>query len=213
MENPAVLALQILWFRNHNWHADRLRVANLDSAPAGPAGDWARAHWTDERLFLEARKWNVAEYQHVAIDEWLPVYVGQALPEYSGYKSTVNPGVADVFQAAAHRFGHSLVPSAFLRRDALCNWRQTNDLWGTAGKAGLRVCNTYSMYQQLLHWHSCPSNFEYCRSLTRAFLCALLSGLQCAATTSYWRLLLLLCPTLPPPPSTGTACAILWTSG
>jgi len=40
------------------------------------------------------------------------------------------------------RFGHSLVPSVFLRRDAQCNFRRTSSSFGTAGKIGLRVCNT-----------------------------------------------------------------------
>jgi hypothetical protein len=119
-ENPAVLALQLMWFRNHNYHADRLNklygaghghvAANVTwpatanttgnvSTSAGPtlggsnSGDSSSIshssamsssamssimsstddgaklnarmddmdYWTDERLFLEARKWNVGK--------------------------------------------------------------------------------------------------------------------------------------------------------
>jgi hypothetical protein len=86
-ENPAVLALQILWFRNHNWHASRLQQQYV----LGANDTEGAAYWTDERLFLEARKWNVAEYQHITINEFVPAYLGQTLPPYEGYKSTVNP--------------------------------------------------------------------------------------------------------------------------
>jgi dual oxidase len=48
-ENPMLLAMALIWFRNHNYHADRL----------------AKLHptWDDEKLFMEARKWTVAEHQ------------------------------------------------------------------------------------------------------------------------------------------------------
>lgn len=83
VENPALLALQVLWFRNHNWHAQRL----WDQFGANDT----EGYWNDQRLFLEARKWNVAEYQSIAVNEWLPAFAGKALPPYAGYKSTLNP--------------------------------------------------------------------------------------------------------------------------
>jgi hypothetical protein len=149
-ENPGVLALQVLWFRNHNYHADRL-AALYRSNTSTPAEHEA-TYWNDERLFLEARKWNIAEYQSIAVNEWLPAFVGRGLPPYAGYVSTINPGVAEVFQLAAMRFGHSLVPSALLRRDLsrTCAFRTTSERFGVAGRPALRTCNTYSRGNEIL---------------------------------------------------------------
>ena len=48
-ENPFLLSFGVLWFRYHNYWADRLK----------------RLHpsWHDERLFDEARKRVIAQYQ------------------------------------------------------------------------------------------------------------------------------------------------------
>jgi dual oxidase len=48
-ENPMLMSMAVLWFRTHNYHARRLKAAHPT--------------WTDETLFLEARKWTVAEHQ------------------------------------------------------------------------------------------------------------------------------------------------------
>ena len=48
------------------------------------------------------------------------------------------------------RFGHSLVPSALLRRDSQCNFRLTSARFGSAGKAGLRTCNTLMRANDIL---------------------------------------------------------------
>lgn len=33
----------------------------------------------------------MAEYQSIALNEWLPAFAGKELPPYAGYKSTLNP--------------------------------------------------------------------------------------------------------------------------
>ena len=48
-ENPFLLSFGVLWFRYHNYWADRL--ANLGLG------------WGDERLFDEAKKRVIAQYQ------------------------------------------------------------------------------------------------------------------------------------------------------
>jgi hypothetical protein len=52
----------------------------------------------------------------VMYDEWLPA-VGLELPPYSGYRSNVNPQLANVFTAAAFRLGHTLLSSVVQRLD------------------------------------------------------------------------------------------------
>lgn len=52
-ENPMLLAMGVIWFRNHNWHARRIQ------------GWWDQmgVHYNDEILFNRARQWNIAEHQ------------------------------------------------------------------------------------------------------------------------------------------------------
>ena len=61
--------------------------------------------------------------------------MGQALPEYTGYKQDVHPGITHVFQSAAFRFGHSLIPPGLFRRDGECNYEEA--------PMGLRLCATW----------------------------------------------------------------------
>lgn len=60
------------------------------------------------------------------------------MPEYEGYKQDIHPGIAHVFQSAAFRFGHSLIPPGLYRRDDQCNYRKTS-----MGHLALRLCSTW----------------------------------------------------------------------
>lgn len=86
-------------------------------------------HWSEERVFQEARKIIGALVQHVTYREFLPVVLGKEVVElfklglvkkgfYEGYDGRVNPAVANEFAAAAFRFGHSLVQNSFMRADS-----------------------------------------------------------------------------------------------
>ena len=97
-ENPILTALTTIFIREHN------RLAEFYAADHPTA--------TDEEVFQEARKYNIAEYQHVVWNEFLPAIVGKAnlrrfAGGYGGYKSFVNPSVSIEFSTAAYRFGHS----------------------------------------------------------------------------------------------------------
>nr|AXN93676.1 dual oxidase [Scylla paramamosain] len=96
-ENPFLLTFGIMWFRWHNYIARYL--ANHHRA------------WSDEKVFNEARKWVIATYQAVVFYDWLPKYLRTNPSEYKGYKVTTDPQISQVFQSAAMRFGHTLVPS------------------------------------------------------------------------------------------------------
>lgn len=101
-ENPFLLTFGIVWYRWHNMIAQFLKKKNI--------------HWSDEHVFNEARKWVIATYQHMVIDEWLPMWLEEPLAEYPGYDNSIDPGISHVFQSAAMRFGHTLVVSAVLPR-------------------------------------------------------------------------------------------------
>lgn len=97
-ENVELTALQTLFVRNHNLIAGELQTAHPD--------------WTDEQLYQEARKLNIAEYQQITYQQYLPDLLGkQALPAYTGYKPGVDASIATEFSTVAFRFGHSLLSS------------------------------------------------------------------------------------------------------
>jgi peroxidase len=101
-ENLELTALQTLFVRNHNMIA----------------GELAKDHptWTDEQLYQEARKLNIAEYQQIIYTGWIPAVLGPtALAKYSGYKKDVNATIANEFSTVAFRFGHSLLSSSIER--------------------------------------------------------------------------------------------------
>lgn len=62
-------------------------ISNSDNDKRQIAKYLDRKHgqsWSDDRIFNEAKKWVIATYQHIAIDEWLPSWIGEKLPPYKG---------------------------------------------------------------------------------------------------------------------------------
>jgi hypothetical protein len=95
-ENAELTALQTLFVRNHNLIASELQKEHPT--------------WTDEQLYQEARKINIAEYQNIVYTQYLPDLLGKnALPAYTGYDPSVDPAIATEFSTVAFRFGHSLL--------------------------------------------------------------------------------------------------------
>src|SRR5205085_11122136 len=71
-ENVELTALHTLFVRNHNRIAAELQKLHPT--------------WGDEQLYQEARKLNVAEYQQIVYNAYLPDLLGpNALPKYTGY--------------------------------------------------------------------------------------------------------------------------------
>jgi peroxidase len=102
-ENLELTALQTLFLDNHNKIAAQLQKAN--------------PNWTDQQLFDGARKLNIAEYQSIVYNEWIPAVLGSnALPAYKGYNPNVNSTIADEFSTVAFRFGHSLLSGEIERQ-------------------------------------------------------------------------------------------------
>jgi hypothetical protein len=95
-ENVELTALQTLFVRNHNRIATQLHQLH--------------STWTDQQLFQEARKINIAEYQNIIYTQYLPDLLGPtAMPAYTGYNSNVDPSIANEFSTVAFRFGHSML--------------------------------------------------------------------------------------------------------
>jgi dual oxidase len=138
-ENPFLLTFGILWFRYHNYQARRVQAEHPD--------------WRDERVFNEARKWVIAVQQNIIMYEWLPAWLGVEPEKYKGYDPTINPQVAVIFQSAAMRFGHTLVPPGVYRRNETCHFYRTTKATVFDGQPALRTCNAYWNPQEGVEEH------------------------------------------------------------
>lgn len=80
----------------------------------------------DETIFEETRRLTVAQLQQITYREFLPVVLGDNVMKdyglhlldlgyYDGYDPKINAEPRVAFQAAAFRFGHSLVPDSIER--------------------------------------------------------------------------------------------------
>ena len=95
-ETVELTVLQTLFDRNHN------RIAGILQSE--------HPTWTDEQLYQEARKLNIAEYQIITYQYYLPDLLGPgALKAYAGYQATIDPSIATEFSTIGFRFGHSLL--------------------------------------------------------------------------------------------------------
>jgi dual oxidase len=128
-ENPFLLTMGVLWFRIHNHYARKIQREH--------------PNWDDEFVFNRARQWTIALYQKIVLKDWLPVFLGDEPSKYTGYKSSIHPGVTHVFQSAAMRFGHTIVPPGVIRRHKNCSIINTTEATGTPGKVAVRTCNSY----------------------------------------------------------------------
>ncbi|XP_035787997.1 peroxidase-like isoform X2 [Anopheles albimanus] len=105
-QSPHLALLQIAFVREHNRIARILRTRFTA--------------WNDEKLFQEARRINIAQYQHIVYNEYLPNLLGlsymrsvglnYATPGFvNDYGVQVNPSVLNEHTTAAFRFFHSAI--------------------------------------------------------------------------------------------------------
>jgi len=105
-DNVLILSLHALWLREHNRLARKLAKIN--------------PYWDDETLYQEARRLNIAEYQHITSNEYWPAIFGEELtneyglaPTYEGYflgyDKDIFSAVINEFAANGFRIYHSLV--------------------------------------------------------------------------------------------------------
>jgi peroxidase len=95
-ENVELTSLHTLFVREHNRIANLLHTANPSLS--------------DEQLYQWSRAIVGAELQDITYNEFLPALLGPSpLPGYTGYKPSVNPGVATEFSTAFFRVGHTML--------------------------------------------------------------------------------------------------------
>jgi hypothetical protein len=76
---------------------------------------------SDEQIYQRARRLVAGEIQSITYDQFLPALLGpNALPRYAGYRTNVNPSIANEFSTAAFRLGHSMLADdvEFMDNDA-----------------------------------------------------------------------------------------------
>ncbi|VDM81391.1 unnamed protein product [Strongylus vulgaris] len=111
--HPGLIPLHSTYIKEHN------RIAGLFKA---------NPDWTDQKIFEETRRVNIAQYQHQVYNEYLPGIVGDKLMDNfklrtmkpgSGfskdYSPSVNAALTAEFAAAAFRFGHGQARKDFPR--------------------------------------------------------------------------------------------------
>ena len=104
-EQVGLTAIQTLFVREHNYWAGV--IAQSLRAP------------DEDTIYHRARAMVGAEMQIVTYREFLPLLLGpNALPPYTGYQPTVNPGISNVFSTAAYRVGHTMLSPTLRRLDA-----------------------------------------------------------------------------------------------
>jgi peroxidase len=107
-QNPGLTILQIVLLREHNRIADNLQSLN--------------PQWDDEQVFQEARKINIAQYQHISYYEWLPIFLGRENmlknrliyqttkgSFVNDYNANIDPAVLNSHATAAFRYFHSQI--------------------------------------------------------------------------------------------------------
>lgn len=108
-QHPVLMTLHVVFVRRHNQHALALKKVNPS--------------WNDEKLFQEARRILIAEFQLITYKEYLPIVFGPTLMDYfnlnirySGYtvyEPYTDPTSWNDYATAACRFGHSQIQGWF----------------------------------------------------------------------------------------------------
>ena len=97
-ENVALTSMHTIFVREHNRLVDE--ISN-------------KKPWlSDEELYQKAKAIVEAQMQAITYNEFLPLIVGKdAIKEYQGYNSNIDPQITSEFATAAFRIGHTMLSS------------------------------------------------------------------------------------------------------
>lgn len=104
-EQVGLTAMHVLFVREHNWQANRIRQQ--------------QPSWTGEQVYQAARRMVAAEMQAITYHEYLPALLGKrAIAAYRGYDAGIDGTVANEFSHAMFRYGHSALSPTLKRLNA-----------------------------------------------------------------------------------------------
>lgn len=98
--NPFQILINTIFMRNHNRIATELKAKHPD--------------WLDQQLFQNAKSINVAIYQSIVFNEWLPIILGTSMATKirGGSKNIENTQqISNEYAVAASRFYLSMMPN------------------------------------------------------------------------------------------------------
>ena len=101
-ENTVLTSFHTLMMREHNRLCDEIKLEHPT--------------WGDELIYQHARRIVGGLIATVTYEEWLPA-MGVHLEEYFAYNENIDPGVSNLFSAAAFRMGHTLLSGTIQRMD------------------------------------------------------------------------------------------------
>lgn len=136
-EQVGLTALHVVFVREHNWWADRIRrddrewIRRRGQGNGGNGGQGGGRRLTrdgfdggnlqpltGDQIYELARAIVSAELQLITYREWLPHLLGEGvLDEQSVYDPAIEPGIRNGFATAAFRLGHSMLSPNLLRLD------------------------------------------------------------------------------------------------
>lgn len=99
-QTPQLASLHSIHLREHNRIARILQGIN--------------PHWTDKRLFEETRRINIAQFQHIVYEEYLPTFIAPSVMRYMDapdLTAALGAITFDEFNSAIFRLMHSLIPA------------------------------------------------------------------------------------------------------
>jgi len=94
-ENPVLIAMHLLWAREHNKVAEEVANAFPD--------------YDDEEIYQLSRHIVAAELQAVTYYGFIPALTGRILPKYNGYNPRIPAAISNRFSTVAFRVGHTLL--------------------------------------------------------------------------------------------------------
>ena len=98
-ENVVLTAMHTLFVREHNRQCDLYKQKHPEYLGQ------------DEMIYEYSRRMVAGMMQNITYNEFLPALLGESLPPYTGYDSSVNPSVCIEFSTVGYRLGHSMLSS------------------------------------------------------------------------------------------------------
>ena len=103
-EHPTLTTIHTLFLREHNRIVDEIRRIPF------------LARLSDELVYQFARTVNIAQFQRIVYEEFLPAIMGRRFPRYRGFRRLLDPTISNTFSTAAYRIGHTLVRNTVTRK-------------------------------------------------------------------------------------------------